>query len=111
MDLLDTELVLLSACDTGRGEVRVGEGVLGLRRSFAVAGARVLIMSLFHVPGDLTFELIEEFYTLLLDNRGLTYGEVLREAQLAIKEAHPGALSWGFFICQGDPDLRYAARG
>jgi CHAT domain-containing protein len=110
LDLLGTELVVLSACDTGRGEVRTGEGVLGLRRAFTVAGARVLVMSLFQVPGALAFGLTREFYTRLLDDPDLSYAEALREAQLTVKRRYPDNPAWGFFICQGDPDLRRSAQ-
>jgi len=101
MDLLDTELVVLSACDTGLGEVHIGEGVMGLRRSFMLAGAKTLVMSLWKVPDKETRELMEDFYDRLLD--GAPRAEALRKAQLAMKAKHPNPYYWGAFICQGDP--------
>lgn len=100
-DLLGTELVVLSACDTGLGDIRGGEGVYGLRRAFVVAGARALIMSLWKVPDAQTQELMVEFYKRLL--RGAPRGDALRGAQRVIKECYLDPYYWGAFVCQGDP--------
>jgi CHAT domain-containing protein len=104
MDLLNTELVVLSACETGLGQVRIGEGVFGLRRSFVLAGARGLLMSLWKVPDQQTQELMEDFYRRIFDV-GLiqSRAEALRAAQLALKEKYPDPGYWGAFIYQGDP--------
>lgn len=100
LDLFDTELVVLSACDTGIGEIRTGEGVFGLRRAFVLAGARTLVMSLWKVPDKETQELMEDFYKHIL--QGKPRAEALRDAQLAMKARHPEPKYWGAFICQGD---------
>jgi CHAT domain-containing protein len=101
MDLLDTQLVVLSACETGLGEVQIGEGVFGLRRTFVLAGTRTLVMSLWKVPDAHTQELMGEFYHRLLE--GQPRADALRAAQLAIKGKYPHPFYWGAFICQGDP--------
>jgi len=101
LDLLATELVVLSACETGLGQVHGGEGVFGLRRAFVLAGARTLVMSLWKVPDEPTRALMEDFYGRLLAGQGRA--EALREAQLAMKAKYPDPFYWGAFICQGDP--------
>jgi CHAT domain-containing protein/Flp pilus assembly protein TadD len=105
MDLYGTELVVLSACDTGVGEIKTGEGVFGLRRAFALAGAKNLLMSLWPVSDEITANQMKTFYQKL---QTMPTAEALRQAQLeTIKElkaqyngiAPPGL--WAPFILQG----------
>jgi CHAT domain-containing protein/tetratricopeptide (TPR) repeat protein len=102
LDLQGTKLVVLSACETGLGRISVGEGVFGLRRAFAIAGAKTLVMSLWKVPDNQTRELMELFYARLRE--GFACSDALRQAQLVLRGLHPKQpLYWGAFICQGDP--------
>ena len=101
LDLLDTQLAVLSACETGLGDIQIGEGVFGLRRAFVVAGASTLLMSLWQVPDRQTQELMEDFYRRLL--AGEARSDALRAAQLALKSKCPEPFFWGAFICQGEP--------
>jgi CHAT domain-containing protein/tetratricopeptide (TPR) repeat protein len=101
LDLLDTELVVLSACETGLGEIAVGEGVMGLRQSFILAGAESLVMSLWKVPDRQTQALMSKFYQRIV--KGFSRSEALKEAQLEIKAQNPDPFYWGAFICQGNP--------
>jgi CHAT domain-containing protein len=70
LDLQGTELVTLSGCDTGRGDIHTGEGVYGLQRALIVAGARSLLLSLWAVPDEATCEFMVRFYTLLKQGAG-----------------------------------------
>jgi CHAT domain-containing protein len=101
LDLLDTELAVLSACETGLGAIQVGEGVFGLRRAFVLAGAKTLVMSLWKVPDRETEELMIDFYRRIL--AGEARAEALRQAQLKIKKDNPDPFYWAAFICQGEP--------
>ncbi|MCC7054621.1 MAG: CHAT domain-containing protein [Gemmatimonadaceae bacterium] len=101
LDLTATELVVLSACETGLGDYQAGEGVFGLRRAFVLAGAATLIVSLWPVPDRQTQELMCDFYRRL--QQGTPRAEALRDAQLALKVAYPDPRFWGAFICVGDP--------
>jgi CHAT domain-containing protein/Flp pilus assembly protein TadD len=101
LDLTGTELVVLSACQTGLGKVEPGEGVFGFRRSFVLAGARAVVLSLWQVPDNPTLELMEDFYQLLHD--GHPQAEALRQAKLHLRARYPDDASWAAFISQGDP--------
>lgn len=109
LDLLNTELVVLSACETGLGEVHTGEGVFGLRRAFVLAGAKRLIMSLWSVPDQQTQELMTDFYDRML-KRGQPCADALRDAQLEMRKKYSNPLYWGAFIFQGDPSCLSSER-
>jgi CHAT domain-containing protein len=79
LELSDTELVVLSACDTGLGEIERGEGVVGLRRAFALAGSRSLLMSLWSVNDVATDRLMTSYYARL--RRGEGRSAALRAVQ------------------------------
>uniref|UniRef100_UPI000A983156 CHAT domain-containing protein n=1 Tax=Geitlerinema sp. PCC 9228 TaxID=111611 RepID=UPI000A983156 len=102
LDLYGTQLVVLSACDTGVGEINNGEGVYGLRRAFAMAGAQSQLISLWQVSDNGTQELMTRYYQRLLDNQGRS--EAYRQTQLEMlatqKYDHP--FFWAAFIPSGD---------
>lgn len=82
--LSGTKLVVLSACDTGIGQVENGEGVYGLRRAFALAGAQSVVMSLWKVDDEVTRDLMVAYYQLLKE--GMGRNEALRRVQLNLIE-------------------------
>jgi CHAT domain-containing protein len=100
MDLQGTELVTLSACETGIGAVAAGEGTFGLRRSFLIAGAHSLIVSLWKVPDEATAELMHEFYQRLL--HGESKMDSLRAAQDLVSMSRPHPFHWAAFVLIGD---------
>jgi CHAT domain-containing protein/Tfp pilus assembly protein PilF len=105
LNLQGTELVVLSACETGLGEVAAGEGVFGLRRALQVAGAESVLMSMWAVPDRETQELMTLFYTKWL--AGKDKHEALREAQLEMRDRVKARYGkdlpqyWGAFVLVG----------
>jgi CHAT domain-containing protein len=100
--LKGTELVVLSACQTGVGEVQTGEGVFGLKRAFILSGARTVVMSLWSVPSTETTELMKSFYTKWAQEKK-TKAEALREAKLELMKDNRNPFFWGAFVMVGDP--------
>ncbi|MBW1811175.1 MAG: CHAT domain-containing protein [Deltaproteobacteria bacterium] len=84
LDLEGTELVTLSACDTGLGEVIEGQGVMGLRRAFAAAGARALVLSLWKVSDEDARTLMEAFYRQVVKGPKVNKADALRNAKLEL---------------------------
>jgi CHAT domain-containing protein len=104
MNLDGTQLVVLSACETGLGEVKSGEGVYGLRRPFQMAGARTVISALWPVSDEVTAEMMSRLY----ERKDESLPEIIRQLQLETITAlrsqnrvdHP--FSWAAFIAVGD---------
>ncbi|MBS1978876.1 MAG: CHAT domain-containing protein [Bacteroidetes bacterium] len=99
LNLDKTDLVVLSACETGLGEISNGEGVYGLQRAFLVAGAKVLIMSMFKVDDDATQKLILNFYRKWLNTGNLRQSFV--EAKKELRTEYPDPIYWGAFMMIG----------
>jgi CHAT domain-containing protein len=109
LDLRGTDLVVLSACETGLGDVAGGEGVFGLQRAFQLSGARTVVASLWSVNDTVTQRLMDRFYDNLW-HKGLGRLEALRHAQLSIlytdedgqrERTHPSL--WAGWVLSGDP--------
>ncbi len=102
LDLSGTRLVVLSACETGVGEVKNGDGVHGLRRAFAVAGAETQVLSLWKVDDAATTELMTRYYQRLAKGGGRSNAmrEVRRELRAEAKTKHP--YYWASFIVSGN---------
>jgi CHAT domain-containing protein/Tfp pilus assembly protein PilF len=102
LNLWGTKLVVLSACDTGVGEVKNGDGVHGLRRALVLAGSESQVMSLWAVSDKATRELMVTYYRLLQQGEGR--GEALRQMQLEmlkkVNRQHP--YYWASFIQSGE---------
>ncbi len=97
MDMSHTELVVLSACETGLGDIQGNEGVYGLQRAFKIAGAKYLIMSLWQVPDFQTQQLMSAFYRHWLQDK-MSIPDAFRAAQQAMQEKFKDPFFWAGFV-------------
>lgn len=106
MNLNKTLLVVLSACETGRGDIQAGEGVMGMQRAFAIAGAKNIILSHFKVDDEVTKLLMKDFYGKLLE-----IGDVRKafaEAKRNVMIKYPNPKHWGSFaLVENSPKSGY----
>ena len=96
---LNAELVVLSACDTGRGKI-TGDGVIGLSRSLITAGVSSVIVSLWSVPDEPTASLMSEFYQNIQKNPDKA--QALRQAMLTTMKEYPEPKNWAAFTLIGE---------
>ncbi len=103
LNLQNTELVTLSACETGLGDQLLnGQGVYGLQRAFLTAGAKSILMSLWIVDDYATQELMSDFYKEWITNYSpKTKRSSFRKAQLEVKKRYPSPYYWGAFVMIG----------
>ncbi len=95
MDLSNTRLAVLSACETGLGDIRGSEGVFGLQRAFKQAGVEYIVMSLWQVPDQETVEFMNHFYRNLSDGQGIE--KAFNAAQASMREKYP-PYYWAAFV-------------
>ncbi len=95
LNLSNTELVVLSACETALGDVKGSEGVFGLQRAFKMAGVKKMIVSLWQVPDKETAELMTSFYTYWM--KGKSINESFTQAQADMRKKH-SPFYWAAFV-------------
>ncbi|MEQ9403023.1 MAG: CHAT domain-containing tetratricopeptide repeat protein [Cyclobacteriaceae bacterium] len=99
LNLDQTDLVVLSACETGLGELQAGEGVYGLQRAFLVAGAKTIVMSLFKVSDEATQQLMIKFYRKWIETGNKRQAFV--DAKKEIRNEFRDPIYWGPFVMIG----------
>lgn len=100
LNLQNTEMVVLAACETGLGEIKNGEGVYGLQRAFLQAGAKSVMMSLWKINDKATKDMMLSFYKNWLS--GKTRNEAFRLAKKEIKKKYKYPYYWASFVLIGD---------
>ncbi|MEO1052991.1 MAG: CHAT domain-containing protein, partial [Bacteroidota bacterium] len=101
---LNAEMAVLSACNTGEGQIIKGEGIMNLGRAFTYAGVKSMVVTQWEVPDDITPRIVRTFYEGL--DHGMSKSEALRNAKLKFLEASPELtvppFYWGSFVLIGD---------
>ncbi len=105
---IQADMVVLSGCQTGLGRLNNGEGVIGLGRAFASAGAKSLVLSLWSVDDESTKDLMVSFYKHLME--GKPKNEALREAKLELINAGKSPVFWAPFVQYGDTSSIFLKR-
>jgi CHAT domain-containing protein len=100
INLRGTQLVVMSACETGQGEATNGRGVFGLPRAIKAAGARTVIMSMWKVPDEQTKDLMTAFYSNW--QSGMEKRAAFELAQQQIRATYPHPFYWGAFVMVGE---------
>ncbi len=99
LNLYDTELVVLSACETGVGDIQAGEGIAGLNQAFIRAGAKGVVMSLWRVPDEATSRLMTSLYKIMSEGAKPVAALRVAQRQFIKQKLHP--LSWAAFVYNG----------
>jgi CHAT domain-containing protein len=95
LNLSNTELVVLSACETALGDVKGSEGVFGLQRAFKMAGVKKMLVSLWKIPDKETAELMTSFYTYWM--KGKTINDAFTQAQADMRKKY-SPFYWAAFV-------------
>jgi CHAT domain-containing protein len=97
LNLLNTQLVVLSACETGLGDIKGREGVFGLQRAFRLAGANYLLLSLWRIKDEETSEYMQLFYSELLKQNNIS--KAYTSAQSSLRKKYPNSpMKWAGFV-------------
>ena len=96
LDLSNTKLVVLSACETARGKIDPVDGVYGLQRAFKLAGVQTIVMSLWKVQDDATAMLMTQFYKYLTD--GVERHQALWNAMMDVRKKYKDPYYWAGFV-------------
>jgi CHAT domain-containing protein len=98
--MYNTDLVIMSACETGLGDVKNGEGVYGLQRAFMMAGAKRVMMSLWKVDDEATREFMTNFYQAWINLKDID--KAARTAQQQVRKKYEHPYYWGAFVINGN---------
>ena len=100
-ETLSAQLAVLSACNSGRGQLEKAEGVVGLARALLARGVPTVVVALWPLPDSSTSTLMRTFYGLLCGEESVDVGDAMREAMRRTRDATPGEAHWGGLMVLG----------